>query len=303
MALLAHVFLRDLQFDRFVGVRQASEERRNRFTHLEINRPVFDLHKGVVIECAVERVKVVVGGFGTIVFQVVPIEVVVVNECAVEDHTAVRLECARDHIGRVGVSAVVSRRPGTSLGIGFYDKASKIRDQFVNAVDFLFPPVRDSRVERIESIEVTENLGTAQIDRQSEAHAPGPENVSDAPGLGEKRLVENTRVGVYVVDGTAVDSDRSQQPSVFSSASQIFADATVGEKYRRTAVATLDAAVKIVPLIDPADRRVGLLSFVEHRDVLGACDLAEQREDAVQNAAVRGAGDDDAVVPVHARFF
>src|SRR5271166_6075643 len=42
MALLPGVFLRDLQFDRFASAFESTEQRRNRFAHLEIDWAVFD---------------------------------------------------------------------------------------------------------------------------------------------------------------------------------------------------------------------------------------------------------------------
>ena len=57
----------------------------DRFAHLEINRPVLDLDDGIVVEGAIERMEIIIGRFRPIVFQVAPIEVMVVDESAVED--------------------------------------------------------------------------------------------------------------------------------------------------------------------------------------------------------------------------
>src|SRR4051812_50186982 len=64
------------------------------------------------------------------------------------------------------------------------------------------------------------------------------------------------------------------------------------EEDRRAAIAALDAAVKIVPLIDPADGSVGALNFVERGDAFAAGDFAEQRKHPVEDTTiVRGAND------------
>ena len=69
MPLLAEVFLCDLQLDGHGGLFKSAEQRRGRLAHLEINRAVLDLDDDVVVELAVEGVKVVVGGLGAVEFQ------------------------------------------------------------------------------------------------------------------------------------------------------------------------------------------------------------------------------------------
>ena len=68
MVLLAGVFLRNLEFDGFVRFFETAEKRRNGFPRLEIDWAVFDLNDDVVFELAVERMEIVVGGLGAIVF-------------------------------------------------------------------------------------------------------------------------------------------------------------------------------------------------------------------------------------------
>src|ERR1700684_76897 len=110
MMLLTGVFLRDLKLDRFVRFFEAAEERRDRLAGLEIDRAMLDLDDDVVVELPVERMKIVVSGLGAIVFRITPIEMMFVNEGAIEDEAAVRFQCARDHIRSVGGSAVIRRR-------------------------------------------------------------------------------------------------------------------------------------------------------------------------------------------------
>ena len=90
VALLADVFLRDLELDGLVGFLEPAEERRDGLAHLEIDGAVLDLDDDVVVELAVERMEVVVGGAGAVVLGIAPVEVVVVDEGAIEDDAAVR---------------------------------------------------------------------------------------------------------------------------------------------------------------------------------------------------------------------
>jgi hypothetical protein len=89
--LLAGVFLRDLQLDADVRVFQAAKQWRHRFAHLKVDRTILDLYDYIFIKFAVQGMKDIVGGFGPVVFQVRPIEMVVVDEGAVEDDSAMWL--------------------------------------------------------------------------------------------------------------------------------------------------------------------------------------------------------------------
>ena len=110
MVLLAGVFLRDLQFNRFVGFFEAAEQRRNRFARLEVNRAMLDLDDDVVFELAVERMKIVVGSLGAVVLGIAPVEMMVVNERAIENDTVMRFECTGDDVGGVGGRAAIEGR-------------------------------------------------------------------------------------------------------------------------------------------------------------------------------------------------
>jgi hypothetical protein len=59
------------------------------------------------------------------------------------------------------------------------------------------------------------------------------------------------------------------------------------------AVTALDGAIEVIPLVDPADGRVGRLSVVQDEDGFAERDLAEEGEGAVEHAAVIGRGDHD----------
>src|SRR5215471_5242922 len=97
--------------------------------------------------------EIVVGGFGAIVLQLAPVEMVVVNECPVKNNTTVRLQRARDRIGRVGGRASVGRRAELTFGVSFDDKASEIGNQPVYVIHLLAPPLLDASIKRIEGVQ------------------------------------------------------------------------------------------------------------------------------------------------------
>src|SRR6266849_4744686 len=57
-------------------------------------------------------------------------------------------------------------------------------------------------------------------------------------------------------------------------------------KNRPAAIASLDGTVQIVPLVDPADRRVGRLPLVQGVDWFSQADSPQKSEDTVQHAAI-----------------
>ena len=109
-------------------------------------------------------------------------------------------------------------------------------------------------------------LGAAEIDGERDAHAPGAEGLGDARDLRDEIGGEHARVGVDVVDGAGVDAERGQQAAVVADAAQIVARVHVVPEDGASAVAALDGAIEVVPLVDPADRRVGRLLLVELGD-------------------------------------
>src|SRR5580698_8750554 len=153
LTLLSRVFLRDLQLDGFVGAVQAGKERRYRFTHLEIDRAILDLNDDVVVERAVEGMEIIVGGLGAIIFQIVPIEVMVVHERAIEHDAAMWLESAGDHIRGVSGTSAVGGRTEPPFRVGFNDEAAKIRDLAIDLVNFFSPPVSDAWIERVKGVQ------------------------------------------------------------------------------------------------------------------------------------------------------
>ena len=291
MAGLAEVLLRDLQFDRLIGFLQRAEQGRGRFAHLKIDGAVFDLHDHVVVELAVERLEVVVGGAAAVVLRIGPIGVMVVDEAAIEEQAAVRLQGARQQIGGVGVRSAVGGGTDAAFGIGLEHEAGEIGDGGVQRVDAVLPPRGDLGLERVEGVESAEGLGAAEIDGQRDAHAPGAEGIGDAHDLRNEIGGEHARVGVDVVDGARVDAERSQQAAVLADAREILAGLQVVPEDGAAAVAALDGAIQIVPLVDPAHGGVGRLLLVELGDGFAESDLSQEGEGAVEHAAIVGCGD------------
>ena len=94
MALLAGVLLRDLDFHGLAGLLEAGEERRDGLAGLEIDGAFFGLDDDVGANLPSSGWKYVVGGAGAVGFGVAPVEMMVVDEGAVEDDAVMRREGA-----------------------------------------------------------------------------------------------------------------------------------------------------------------------------------------------------------------
>src|SRR5215475_3742653 len=137
MPLLARVFLRDLQFDGFVRVLKTAQQGRNRLTHLEVDRPVVDLDDDVIFKLPIQRVKDVVGSLRAIIFEIAPIQMMVVNKGTIEKHTALRFERECDDIRGVGWRSPVAQWTKPPFGIRLDDKTSKVGDLLEDVFDLL----------------------------------------------------------------------------------------------------------------------------------------------------------------------
>ena len=222
---------------------QPGEERRHRLAHLEINRAVLDLHDYVVVELAVERMKIVVRRFGAIVLQVAPVEMMVVDERAVKNHAAMRLERAGDHIGRVGMSASVGRRTGAPLGVGFDYKSAEIGNLRGRSRRPFFATTRPpaDRVDRTYSSPPDLLSGCSDPTEIDKLHAPWTERFRNPLDLRYEIIFQNSGRGVHVVDGAAADSNRSQQAARTGRHESDHRELFRLRRISRPAVASLDA--------------------------------------------------------------
>src|SRR5215472_578664 len=110
MALLPCVLLCDLQLDRLIRAAQAAKQGRCRLAYLEVDGPILDLNDDVVVKLSIERMEIVIGGLGAVIFLLPPVKMVVVNKGAIENDAAMRLERPGDGIRGVRRRAVVRGR-------------------------------------------------------------------------------------------------------------------------------------------------------------------------------------------------
>src|SRR5207253_6365249 len=128
------------ELDRLACLVQCAKQRRRGLANLKVYRTVLDLNDDVVIELAVEFVKVVVGGSSAIILRIFPVHVVVVHEAAIEDHAAVRLERASEHIRCARVRAALCGWSDAAFRSGPGNEAGKIATEATDFVGLPLPP-------------------------------------------------------------------------------------------------------------------------------------------------------------------
>ena len=281
MALLAGVLLGGLDLDRLIRVRERSEQRGNRFPRLEVDGAFLDLDDDVRLELPVVADEVVDAGTGPVGLRVVPLEVIVVDEAAVEDHPVVWRKGAGEHVRGIGWGAAVLRGAFSALGVRLDCEAAKVGHKGVDFFDLGLPPGDHGGVKGVEGWQTADCLWTGEIDRQREFDAPGAEDFGHPGELAEVLGGEQVEVGVDVVRVTAVDADGGEQARIPTRAGEVGADVAIFEKDRGAGVAALDSAVHVIPLVGPPNGRgrgLGLIGW--DGSVRG--DFFEEMEDAVE---------------------
>ena len=110
----------------------------------------------------------------------------VIDKAAVEDQAAVRLEGAGNHIGGVGMGAVVGGRASAAFGIRLDEQPGKVWNGGVEFIDFGTPPGCDGGVQRIECRKAADGLRAGEIDRKDDADAPVAKRGGDPGDLRQK---------------------------------------------------------------------------------------------------------------------
>src|SRR5258707_10948290 len=142
---------------------------------------MFDLDDHVGFELPVEGMKDVICGSGAIIFWVAPIEMMVIDKGAIKKETVVRCQGTSNSVSSVGGGAAVGGWAGLAFGIGFDCESGEVRDFPIDLVCFLFPPIGNPRIERIECFETADRFGAAEVkDRKSTRLNSSHANISYA---------------------------------------------------------------------------------------------------------------------------
>ena len=286
MRRLAQIFLGDLELHHQRCFRHGAEEGMEGFARLEVDRAIFDLHQHIVGELSVERLEVGIGLFGAIVGIVMG-----VDEGAPHDDAAMGLDRGGEHVGPIGMRAVIILRTGLAFAVRLDQEAAEIGDGAVDLIRLRLPPGGDLRVERIGGLEPVKLHRRGPFDRQIDPDAIGPENVGQRGRLGDIGCGEAVGLGIHIVEDGAVDPDRGVGAGIIGVARPLIIGQAPPVPDRHAGIAALHRAIQIVPMVEQAQadaRRAANVEPVERSPGLGE---AQPMKDAVQHPDVAVGGD------------
>ena len=183
----------------------------------------------------------VIRGAHAVGFGIVPVEMVVVNKSAIENHTAVGRRPQPTRWPRHAACGKACRAR-LAFRVNLYESHAKSGDELVNLIRLGTLPGFHRRGRRVVRFEAADGLRAGDCDRHGQVNTPGAEGVGDTGDLLEVVGVEELRGGVDVVDVAAVDSDGGEETRVFGDGGKIVANVAVFEEDRPSRVAALDGA-------------------------------------------------------------
>ena len=181
MARLAKVFLCNLQFHHVGRLPNLVEHGAVGLTGLEVQGTVLGLEDDIVTELTIQRLELRHGLLDAVFALVVG----TIDKAAPHDDAFVGLQGIGQHIGSVGMRAVVVARTGLSLAVGLDQEASKVRYQFVYFLGLLFPPLGYRLVQRVSRLGVAQCHGCGEVDAEVNLDAIGSQDVGYLPDLFE----------------------------------------------------------------------------------------------------------------------
>ena len=122
MAALPEIFLRNLQLGHHRRLLQLVEERAVGLARLEVERAVLDLYDDVLAELPVEGLELVDGLHHAVGVALV----IAIDEGAPHDDATVGSHCVGQHVGTLGVRALVVARAGLALAVGLDEEAAEV---------------------------------------------------------------------------------------------------------------------------------------------------------------------------------
>ena len=78
---------------------------------------------------------------------------------------------------------------------------------FVNLIRLIIPELNHSFIQRVISVESSHRLRTREVNGQQDSDRPSTQHFCQPLNLWQKFRFNDSDVGVYVIDGTAIDTD------------------------------------------------------------------------------------------------
>ena len=280
------VLLCNLHLQHLIGLPEASHQRVNRLTDLEVHRTVLDLKNHVVVIIAVHCLEVVIAGSCAVRLIIAPVLRAVVDKASPDDGSAVGLHQICQHVGAVGLRSSVGERARTSLRIRLYQEAAEIRNPVKHLCDLLLPPCDDLFIQRIAVVQTADFNRRSEVQAQIQADSVCRKDLRHCCHLVKITIGnEVRRITLYVdvVDDNGVDANARDKARIIPG-SFIHKDRAVPEEEGISGISALNVVGHIVPVIQHAERigrNCRLFCFLRR---FSGSDGAKQSKNAVKSA-------------------
>ena len=248
MAREAEIFLRDLRFEHQLRIRHRAEHRMKRLARLEVDRAVLHLDDHIVGKLPVQRHEFAIRLLGPVGFVFSG-----VNEGA-PDHRTPIANGFGEHIGTISVATPIVLRAGLPFAVRLDEEAAEIGNGGVKLVGLRLPPCPDLRVERIGTFEPAVILRRAEPNGHVETNAVRSPRIGQPLVFGDVPRFEHEGAGIDVVDHHAIDTERGIGTSIIDHSLVEPLGQMPPVENRAPGIAALDMPIRIVPVIEHAQR-------------------------------------------------
>ena len=153
------------------------------------------------------------------------------------------------------MTTLVVARARLSLAVGLDKKTTKVRDELVDLLGLLLPPLSHRLVQRVSRLGLFQCHGCGEVDRQIHLDMVRAQDVGNLLHLLEIRSCQHLGRRIDIVQHCAIDTYRGIGTSIFLNQFRVESgNLTVLclPKDALASIATLNTAVEVVPMVQQA---------------------------------------------------
>ncbi len=173
------------------------------------------------------------------------------------DHCAPVADGPGQHVGAIRMVAAVVVRTGLAFGVGLDQEPAEVGNFCVDLVGLGLPPRCDARVERVGGVELANLAGCREARGDVQPDTVGAPCVRQSLELGQVARRQKEWAGIDVVHDRTVDAERGIGPRIVDHPPVEMAGQPPPVENRAPRIAALDMSVRVVPVVEEAQRHRG----------------------------------------------
>jgi len=256
----AKVFLGNLELHHQRGFRHSAEHRMKGFPGLEIYGSVLYLYQDIL-----QKLSVVWHEFGIGLHGPVCKIVLRIHKGPPHDNAFIGGDGFRKHIGAIYVVPAIILRPGLPFGIGFYEEPSKIRDEAVNFLRLVPPPLPYPCIQRIGCVEPADLHRGRKPGGQVNLNVIRPEHIGQGLYFFQIREGKDFGIRIDIGEGSTINANRGIGPGIVDISLVYILRQGMPVPDGEPRIAALNASVEVVPVVQHTDVRFGAAGGIEAR--------------------------------------